>query len=370
MPATSPRWPKSPTSDRRYRFERVRHLRRPRGPRGDLREFRPDAVMHLAAETHVDRSIDGPARSSRPTWSGTFTLLRSVTDYWRGLPDEARGKFRFHHISTDEVFGSLGDRRVLHRGDALRPAFALFGVQGRLGPPGARLAPHLRPADAGHQLLEQLRPVPVPREADPADDPQRAGGQAAAGLRHGATTSATGCSSTITPAPCPRLRSRRGSGETYNIGGHTERTNLEVVQGSARLPRRAAARAPTAARTRADHLSSPTGPATTAATRSTPPRSSASWAGGRRDVRDRPRARRSPGISTTRTGAATSSPAATAQERLGLAAAHEPSDDHLTKGIILAGGSGTRLYPADPGGQQAAAAGLRQADDLLPAVAS
>jgi dTDP-glucose 4,6-dehydratase len=71
-------------------------------------EFRPDAVMHLAAESHVDRSIDGPADFIRTNVVGTFTLIDAATVYWRGLGPEPRARFRFHHISTDEVFGSLG----------------------------------------------------------------------------------------------------------------------------------------------------------------------------------------------------------------------------------------------------------------------
>jgi len=71
-------------------------------------EFHPDAVMHLAAESHVDRSIDGPADFVRTNLVGTFTLLEAATVYWRGLDEAARASFRFHHISTDEVFGSLG----------------------------------------------------------------------------------------------------------------------------------------------------------------------------------------------------------------------------------------------------------------------
>jgi len=72
-------------------------------------EFQPDAVMHLAAESHVDRSIDGPAEFIQTNVVGTFTLLDTATAYWKALNPEARAAFRFHHISTDEVFGSLGD---------------------------------------------------------------------------------------------------------------------------------------------------------------------------------------------------------------------------------------------------------------------
>jgi len=73
-----------------------------------LAEFRPEIVTHLAAESHVDRSIDGPAAFVQTNLVGTFTLLAAVLDHWRGLDAAARAAFRFHHISTDEVFGALG----------------------------------------------------------------------------------------------------------------------------------------------------------------------------------------------------------------------------------------------------------------------
>jgi dTDP-glucose 4,6-dehydratase len=69
--------------------------------------FQPDAVMHLAAESHVDRSIDGPAAFIETNIIGTYTLLETALAYWRKLSDDAQSAFRFHHISTDEVFGSL-----------------------------------------------------------------------------------------------------------------------------------------------------------------------------------------------------------------------------------------------------------------------
>jgi dTDP-glucose 4,6-dehydratase len=68
----------------------------------------PDLVLHLAAESHVDRSIAGPGAFISSNVSGTFNLLQAVRAHWEGLPQERRERFRFHHISTDEVFGSLG----------------------------------------------------------------------------------------------------------------------------------------------------------------------------------------------------------------------------------------------------------------------
>ena len=69
---------------------------------------RPDAVMHLAAESHVDRSIDGPAVFIQTNVVGTFALLEAARGYWSALAPAAKSSFRFHHISTDEVFGALG----------------------------------------------------------------------------------------------------------------------------------------------------------------------------------------------------------------------------------------------------------------------
>src|SRR3546814_17106594 len=69
--------------------------------------MRPDAIMHLAAESHVDRSIDGPGAFVETNVVGTFRLLSAALDYWRGLDGAAKAGFRFHHVSTDEVFGDL-----------------------------------------------------------------------------------------------------------------------------------------------------------------------------------------------------------------------------------------------------------------------
>jgi dTDP-glucose 4,6-dehydratase len=74
-----------------------------------LAEHQPDAVVNFAAESHVDRSIDGPAAFVMTNVVGTLGLLESVRDYWRAMPPERRDAFRFLHVSTDEVYGSLGD---------------------------------------------------------------------------------------------------------------------------------------------------------------------------------------------------------------------------------------------------------------------
>jgi dTDP-glucose 4,6-dehydratase len=72
-----------------------------------LREEGIEGIMHLAAESHVDRSIDGPGEFVETNVVGTFRLLSAALEYWRGLEGDARDRFRFHHISTDEVFGDL-----------------------------------------------------------------------------------------------------------------------------------------------------------------------------------------------------------------------------------------------------------------------
>jgi len=73
-----------------------------------LASEQPDAIMHLAAESHVDRSIDGPAAFIDTNINGTYTLLEAARGYWKALPPARRAAFRFHHVSTDEVYGSLG----------------------------------------------------------------------------------------------------------------------------------------------------------------------------------------------------------------------------------------------------------------------
>jgi dTDP-glucose 4,6-dehydratase len=77
--------------------------------------------MHLAAESHVDRSIDGPGEFIHTNVVGTFTMLQAALRHWRGLSDAKRSGFRFHHISTDEVFGSLGDSGLFSETTAYDP---------------------------------------------------------------------------------------------------------------------------------------------------------------------------------------------------------------------------------------------------------
>ncbi|MFI9653004.1 dTDP-glucose 4,6-dehydratase [Guyparkeria halopsychrophila] len=96
----------SVADDPRYRFEQVDIVDRA-ALEDVFTRHRPDAVMHLAAESHVDRSIDGPAAFIETNIVGTYTLLEAARAYWNELDEAGRKHFRFHHVSTDEVYGDL-----------------------------------------------------------------------------------------------------------------------------------------------------------------------------------------------------------------------------------------------------------------------
>ncbi len=96
----------SVADDDRYAFEQVDICNRAELERV-FAVYKPDAVMHLAAESHVDRSIDGPAAFIETNIVGTYTILEVTRAYWSQLPDTEKQAFRFHHISTDEVYGDL-----------------------------------------------------------------------------------------------------------------------------------------------------------------------------------------------------------------------------------------------------------------------
>ena len=92
----------------RYHFEKV-DIRDAAEVARLFAQYHPEGVMHLAAESHVDRSIDGPAEFIQTNIVGTYTLLEAAKSYWAGLPAFKKERFRFHHISTDEVYGALGE---------------------------------------------------------------------------------------------------------------------------------------------------------------------------------------------------------------------------------------------------------------------
>ncbi|MDO8297967.1 MAG: dTDP-glucose 4,6-dehydratase [Caulobacter sp.] len=104
----------------RYAFEQV-DICNPEAVVAVFARHKPDAVMHLAAESHVDRSIDGPADFIQTNIIGTYTLLEAALRHWRSLEGEAKANFRFLHVSTDEVFGSLGDEGLFTEASPYQP---------------------------------------------------------------------------------------------------------------------------------------------------------------------------------------------------------------------------------------------------------
>jgi dTDP-glucose 4,6-dehydratase len=104
----------------RYRFEKA-DICDAAALRRIFTQYRPDAVFHLAAESHVDRSIDGPAAFIETNVVGSYRLLEAARDHWRGLSEVARNNFRFIHVSTDEVYGSLGTEGLFREDTAYRP---------------------------------------------------------------------------------------------------------------------------------------------------------------------------------------------------------------------------------------------------------
>ena len=145
-------------------------------------KYQPDAVMNLAAESHVDRSIDGPGEFIQTNIVGTFTLLQEALRYWRGLDPATQRRFRFHHISTDEVYGSLGDEGLFTETTAYAPN-----------------SPYSASKASSDHLVRAWRetyglptivtncsnnygPYHFPEKLIPAHDHQGPGGRAAAGL--------------------------------------------------------------------------------------------------------------------------------------------------------------------------------------------
>ncbi len=156
-----------------------------------MRERSIDTLVHFAAESHVDRSIDGPDAFINTNIIGTHVLLKAAKSAWQG----SKGECRFHHVSTDEVFGSLGLQD---------PAFHEHTPYDPSSPYSASKAASDHLVRAYHrtywlardpdQLLQQLRPLPVPGETHPGDHPERAGRTARSRCTATARTCATGCS--------------------------------------------------------------------------------------------------------------------------------------------------------------------------------
>jgi dTDP-glucose 4,6-dehydratase len=104
----------------RFQFVRA-DIADPAAMKAALADFQPHVVLHLAAESHVDRSIDGPSAFVQTNIVGTFVLLQQALGYWRALPKANADGFRFHHVSTDEVFGSLEAQGLFGEDSPYRP---------------------------------------------------------------------------------------------------------------------------------------------------------------------------------------------------------------------------------------------------------
>ena len=190
----------------------------------------PDAVMHLAAESHVDRSIDGPAAFIATNVTGTFTLLEAARDYWNGLPGARKSAFRFHHISTDEVYGSLGPDD---------PAFSETTPYAPNSPYSASKAGSDHLVRAWHetyglpvvttncsnnyglwQFPEKLIPVVALNARDRKPLPVYGKGENIRDWLHVEDHARA----------LLTVLEKGADGRSYNIGGNAEKTNIEVVR--------------------------------------------------------------------------------------------------------------------------------------------
>lgn len=211
----------------RYAFEQVDicdggELRRV------LAQHRPDAIMHLAAESHVDRSIDGPGAFIQTNLVGTYTLLDATLEYWRGLDEAGKAAFRFHHISTDEVFGSLGAEGLFREDTPYAPN----------SPYSASKAGSDHLVRAWHETYglptlltncsNNYGPYQFPEKLIPLMIIKGLAGQTLP--VYGKGDNVRDWLYVEDHARALRLVLERGAvGESYNIGGYCEKQNLEVV---------------------------------------------------------------------------------------------------------------------------------------------
>ena len=212
----------------RYHFEKVDICDAP-ALQQLFERYRPDAVMHLAAESHVDRSIDGPAQFIDTNILGTYTLLEAARNYWQTLPDAAQTHFRFHHISTDEVYGTLGPEGYFTEETPYQPN----------SPYSASKAASDHLVRAWHHTYglpvvttncsNNYGPYHFPEKLIPLVIIKALRGEALP--IYGKGDNIRDWLYVEDHARALRLVLEKGRlGETYNIGGHNERTNLQVVE--------------------------------------------------------------------------------------------------------------------------------------------
>lgn len=216
------------TENMNYAFEK-QCICDAQGLRRLFEKYQPDAVINLAAESHVDRSIDGPNEFIQTNIVGTFTILQEAFRHWRSLSDEKRKRFRFLHISTDEVFGSLGDEGLFTETTAYAPN----------SPYSASKASSDHLVRAWHQTYglptlvtncsNNYGPYHFPEKLIPH---MIIRGMAGESLPvYGDGRNIRDWLYVEDHAKALTLVLERGIvGETYNVGGRNERTNLYVVE--------------------------------------------------------------------------------------------------------------------------------------------
>lgn len=192
-------------------------------------EYKPDAVMHLAAESHVDRSIDGPGEFIQTNIVGTYNLLESARAYWLGLDQSQRASFRFHHISTDEVYGDLEGVEDLFTEetsyDPSSPYSASKAASDHLVRAWHRtydfpiVITNCSNNYGPHQFPEKLIPVVILNALEGKDLPIYGAGDQVRDWLY-VEDHADALYTVLTEGVF---------GETYNIGGHNEKKNIEVV---------------------------------------------------------------------------------------------------------------------------------------------
>ncbi|HWT97954.1 MAG TPA: dTDP-glucose 4,6-dehydratase [Terriglobales bacterium] len=197
-------------------------------------DFRPDVIFHLAAESHVDRSIDGPDAFIQTNVVGTQRLLSAALDHWRGLPKAARDAFRFVHVSTDEVYGTLGDEGAFTEETAYQPN----------SPYAASKAAADLLARAWH--VTYGLPVIISNCSNnygPYQFPEKLIPHCLIRALQGETLPVYGAGTNIRDwlfvedhiDALLRIGGHGRIGEKYNVGGHGERRNIDVVRTICRI---------------------------------------------------------------------------------------------------------------------------------------
>ena len=194
-----------------------------------LEEHRPQAIVNFAAETHVDRSIDDPGRFVRTNIVGTYELLEAALDHWGALSGRAREDFRFLHVSTDEVYGSLGETGYFTEETPYAPN----------SPYSASKAASDHLVRAYHRTYGlPIVAINCSNNYGPRQFPEKLIPLATLSAVQGRRIPVYGDGGNVRDwlyvedhcRAISRVLEAGRTGETYNVGGHNEKTNLEVVR--------------------------------------------------------------------------------------------------------------------------------------------